>query len=211
VVNLSNELTRTRLEAQNLRGELEQRHNELTRMQMALDQHLELKEKNFVTEQNLASRIKANKLLKERLAQLQVELSQGRTEALLSPRNDFEGGNERIIENLRRLMQEQINIKGEARERDIEEMRLALHDLKVRLANEQLQNESLQIKFKLIDQDNQSLRQTLVASSRRLDESPRRAINRVEKINELIANAQRNFEKTDILNWQKKKNDQVAC
>ncbi len=211
IVGLSKELTRARLDAQNLREDLGQRQEELGHLQQTLEHHLELKERCFVVEQKLSSQVKANRLLKEKLGQLQAELGQGREEALLSPRADQEGGQERIVEGLRRVMQEQISARGEAMARQLEELRTAVHELKARLASEQLQHEALQVKFRLVDQDNQSLRQTLVAASRRLDESPRRARSRVEEINELIATAQRNYEQTDILNWQKKRAAQLPA
>ena len=37
----------------------------------------------------------------------------------------------------------------------------------MKLSYEKLQNESLEIKFKLVDQDNQNLRKTLLSNSRK--------------------------------------------
>ena len=39
----------------------------------------------------------------------------------------------------------------------------------MKLSREKIQNESLEIKYKLVDQDNQNLRKTLLSSSRKFN------------------------------------------
>jgi hypothetical protein len=88
---------------------------------------------------------------------------------LMSPR-DESMSEEHIIDTLKMIIKEQFEIRNASAFNDIEELRYCIHDLKMKLQHEKLQNESLEIKFKLIDQDNQNLRQTLLASSKKFNE-----------------------------------------
>lgn len=42
-----------------------------------------------------------------------------------------------------------------------------IQDLQLKLSHEKLQNETLEVKLKLVDQDNQNLRKTLLSSNSR--------------------------------------------
>ncbi|RMZ93388.1 hypothetical protein BpHYR1_023593 [Brachionus plicatilis] len=62
----------------------------------------------------------------------------------------------------------------------------------MKLNHEKLQNESLEMKFKLVDQDNQNLRKTLLYNSRKNINPDKANRNHMEQVNELIEKAQKN-------------------
>lgn len=141
---------------------------------------IEFKEKSFINEQRLNSQLKSNKLMQQKLAELHADLvskdlqisHSGSSMMLMSPPNnrDESMSEEHIIDNLKMIIKEQFEIRNATAFNDVEELRFCIHDLKIKLQHEKLQNESLEIKFKLIDQDNQNLRQSLLASTKKFND-----------------------------------------
>lgn len=118
--------------------------------------------------------------MQQKLAELHADLvskdlqisHSGSSMMLMSPPNnrDESMSEEHIIDNLKMIIKEQFEIRNATAFNDVEELRFCIHDLKIKLQHEKLQNESLEIKFKLIDQDNQNLRQSLLASTKKFND-----------------------------------------
>ena len=113
--------------------------------------------------------------MQQKLAELHADLVSkdlqiSNTSMMLMSSRDESMSEEHIIDTLKMIIKEQFEIRNASAFNDIEELRYCIHDLKMKLQHEKLQNESLEIKFKLIDQDNQNLRQTLLASSKKFNE-----------------------------------------
>ena len=135
-----------------------------------MNEFREFKENYILNEERLNSQKKKNERMQAKLICLQNDLLSKDIEinnASMISRN--EPSQETTIDNLKFLIQEQLNDRKAAALNEIEELKFTVHDLRSKLSHEKQQNESLETKFKLVDQDNKSLRQTLLTTSKKFD------------------------------------------
>lgn len=166
---MTKELTRTKLESQNFELDLDQKDNEIAHLHEKLNELSEFKEAYILNEERLNSQKKINEKIQAKLNSLQKDLLSKETEIDTSMMFRNEPSQESIIDNLKLIIQDQLNARNTSALNEIESLKFTIHDLRSKLSHEKHQNESMEMKFKLIDQDNKNLRQTLLATSKKFE------------------------------------------
>jgi hypothetical protein len=120
------------VEFQNIQLDYSLKCDETSRLQKVLEEHIELKEKYYATEQKLIQIESRNLLMQEKLSQFQSELINKDQDHLIATHlNNLNLNNnetliasqENIIENLKHTIQEQFAIRNASAQHDIEELK----------------------------------------------------------------------------------------
>lgn len=163
IVNLTKELTKSKLEKQNMELDFNQKQDEINNLKISCNSLQDIQAKHFETEQRLNSMISLNRIREEKMTNLNDLLPKNiqTKNIMISPREDSSKDN--IVNDLTSIIYKQISTRGESVTGEIEQLKSTVNDLNGKLANLKLDNEALTIKCTLVDQDNQSLRQTLTS------------------------------------------------
>lgn len=199
---------------QNYQLDLNLKTDETNRLQRTVNDLGQFRERYYELEQQLNSQLKANQVIQEKLMQLQGELLERGGELSLVYKSEHANA-DRIVDNIRVILQEQLAVRSSSTQKELDEMESKIHDIQLKLTHEKLNNETLEIRYKLVEQDNQNLRKALLTNSKKFNaperykflskfflfpdnikkkflKIPRMNKSRMEEINELIEKAQKN-------------------
>lgn len=125
-------MTKIRVEHQNTQLDYSLKSDENSRLQKILNEHIELKEKYYATEQKLNNQEKKNLVMQDKLTQLQNDLLCKDQDQLIATHlkniklNNNEtliSTHENIIDNLKHTIQEQFALRNASAQSDIEELK----------------------------------------------------------------------------------------
>lgn len=179
------------IEIEKLKYEVNHKLEENLKLHTEIKQLNEYKEKSIHLEEKLHSEQNHSQTLVNKIQHLEHDLKTF-NKTLIEQQNGMQTSNEKILDNFKSIIKEQIesNKTQSFTKCDIDELKMRIKELQFKLSQEKLAKESLEIKLKLLESDNQSLRQTLLNSCRLKTTLTNR--NRIDEINELIERAQLN-------------------
>jgi chromosome segregation ATPase len=179
------------IEIEKLKYDVSHKIEENSRLQADIKHLNEYKEKSIQLEGKLHLEQNHSQTLVKKIQHLEHDL-QIINKTLIEQQNGMQTSNEKILDNFKNILKEQIesNKSTTFTKCDMDELKMRIKELQFKLSQEKLAKESLEIKLKLLESDNQSLRQTLLNSCRFKTTITNR--NRIDDINELIERAQLN-------------------
>ena len=126
---MTKELTKSKLEIENLQSELINKKSEIKHLHSSIDEFNDMKEKYFITEKLLSSQLRTNQVFQDKLRQLETDLLTKEKTPDLNESCMNDTVHESLIENLRLIIQEQLTLRNSSVQQTVEELKFKVNSL----------------------------------------------------------------------------------